>query len=131
MIVADTNIVAYLVIQGDLTDRVESLRAREKHWKAPALFRHEWLNVVTLYVYKKLLSRDEAIRAFRRGMALVEIDEGIPDPVRIINLHQASGCASYDCQFVALAEDVSVKMVTFDEQILRAFPSLAVLPEHL
>jgi predicted nucleic acid-binding protein len=131
MIVADTNIVAYFLLPGDETPRVEALRAKEKLWRAPALFRHEWLNVVTNYVYRKLLSRDEAIRVFRRGIALVEIDESIPDPVRIINLHEASGCASYDCQFVALAEDLSVKLITFDQQILRAFPHMAVTPEGI
>jgi predicted nucleic acid-binding protein len=131
MIVADTNIVAYFVLQGDETSRVEALRAKEKLWHVPSLFRHEWLNVVTVYVHRNLLTRDEAVRAFRRGVSLVTIDESIPDPSHIINLHIASGCASYDCQFIALAEELSAKLVTFDKQVLRAFPSVAVTPEGL
>jgi predicted nucleic acid-binding protein len=39
--------------------------------------------------------------------------------------------ASYDCQFVALAEDEAIELVTFDQQILKAFPSVAAPPESV
>ena len=45
---------------------------------------------------------------------------------RVIGLAAASACSSYDCEFVAVAKDLSVPLVTADRQILRAFPETAV-----
>jgi hypothetical protein len=36
-----------------------------------------------------------------------------------------STCSAYDCEYVALAEDLKTKLVTSDKQILRDFPGLA------
>ena len=121
MIVVDTNAVAYLVIKGVRTPQSEAVRARDADWHVPGLFRHEWLNVVTRYVEEELLTRDEAVRAYRRGVSLVKIDDASPDPIRIINLHLASGCSSYDCQSVAEAEKLGAKLVT-----LEAFSDTAI-----
>ena len=126
MTVVDTNAVAYLVIQGQFTRQTESARSRDPDWRVPGLFVHEWLNVVTRHVEERFLGRDEAIRAYRRGLALVKIDARPPDPVRVLNLHASSGCTSYDLQFVALADDLRVKLLTADNEVLKAFPDLAV-----
>ncbi len=125
MIVADTNVVAYFVIAGENTAHAEAVRSRDADWRVPGLFINEWLNVVTLHVLKKMLERDEAVRAYRRGLSLVRVHGGLPDPVRIINLHAASGCSSYDCQFIALAEDLGTRLVTADQQVVKAFPNVA------
>lgn len=38
----------------------------------------------------------------------------------------ASACSAYDCEFVALAEDIEVRLVTVDKQILSQFPDVAI-----
>jgi len=48
---------------------------------------------------------------------------------RIIKLVLASDCSAYDCEYVALAQDLGVSLVTADKQILRAFPKIAVSME--
>jgi predicted nucleic acid-binding protein len=130
MIVVDTNVLAYFVIRGSQTTKAENVRRRDHHWHVPSLFRHEWLNVVTRHVDQKLLTRDEALRRYRSGLALVKIDDAPPDVLRILNLHMSSGCTSYDCQFVAAAEHHGVKLVTEDQKILAAYPNVAVSLEQ-
>jgi len=129
VIVADTNVVSYLAIEGARTASVERVRAKDRTWFVPSLFVHEWLNVVTLHVKQNLMDRDVASRTYARGLSMVRIDERRPDPVEIINLHLRSGCTSYDCQFVALAEDLGARLLTIDGEVLKAFPEIAVRPE--
>ena len=45
---------------------------------------------------------------------------------RVLQLATDSGCTAYDCEFVALAQDLRVPLVTTDGKILRAFPTVAV-----
>ena len=58
--------------------------------------------------------------------------EGLEYIVRsahVIQLAERSGCSAYDCEFVAVAEDLAVRLVTADRQVLQAFPSIAVSPD--
>ncbi|GAG09940.1 unnamed protein product [marine sediment metagenome] len=38
----------------------------------------------------------------------------------------ASNCSAYDCEYVALADDLGVKLVTSDKQILEEFQKTAI-----
>jgi predicted nucleic acid-binding protein len=75
-----------------------------------------------MHVRERIFERDEAVRIYRRGVSMVTVQSGDPDPVRIINLHVGSRCASYDCEFAALAQDLGVTLVTADQQLVQAFP---------
>lgn len=121
MIVADTNLVVYLLIPGENTNAAESIRKRDPRWISPPLFRYELLNVLAFYVRSDRLDRDDAVRLYRRGLAMVKIDDFTPDAVSVFNLSQSSGCSTYDLEFVALAMHRDVSLVTADQQIIRAF----------
>lgn len=47
----------------------------------------------------------------------------------VLQLSLRAGCSAHDCEFVALALDLDVKLVTTDRQVLRAFPGTAMSPE--
>ena len=47
----------------------------------------------------------------------------------VLPLAIRSGCSAYDCEYVALAEEIGIRLVTFDEQIQGAFRDRAVAPE--
>ena len=40
---------------------------------------------------------------------------------KVLELVQTSPCSAYDCEFVALAHQLGVKLVTMDGKVLRAF----------
>ena len=130
MMVVDTNTVAYFLIEGEHTRRAEVARSRDADWRVPSLFTYEWMNVLTRYVHREIFDRDQAVRLYRRGMALVSVEPRMPDPVQVINLHLGSGCSSYDCQFVALAENLRTNL-TLDKELLAGFPDVAVDLSHL
>jgi predicted nucleic acid-binding protein len=126
MIVADTNMIAYLVIPGQMTSLAEAARARDGDWRAPSLFASEWLNVVATHLRAGIFDRDEALRVYRRGLSMVMAHATRPDPVHVLNLTAQSGCTSYDCEFVALADDLGVPLVTADQKVVVAFPRSVV-----
>ena len=45
---------------------------------------------------------------------------------RILRLAADSGCAAYDCEFVALALDLGVPLVTSDRALIEKFKPAAV-----
>jgi predicted nucleic acid-binding protein len=47
----------------------------------------------------------------------------------VLALVPTSPCSAYDLEFVALAQSLDVPFVTFDRQVLAAFPAVALHPQ--
>lgn len=126
MIVADANLLVYLLVPGPSTQDAERVRAREKIWIAPPLLRYELMNVLARHVKGGQITRDEAARSAKRGLAMVELSVLKPDPVTLLTLVAQSGCSTYDLEYVWLAEETDSPLVTADQEVLDAFPDVAV-----
>ena len=50
MIVTDTNVIAYLYLEGERSVQVEKVLEKDPHWVAPLLWRSEFRNVLALYM---------------------------------------------------------------------------------
>jgi predicted nucleic acid-binding protein len=48
------------------------------------------------------------------------------DARKVLELAYRTKCSAYDCEYVALAQDLNTELVTTDKQVLKAFPDLAV-----
>jgi predicted nucleic acid-binding protein len=48
----------------------------------------------------------------------------------VLQLVSTSRCTSYDCEFVAAAQQLGVPLITEDRAILAAFPDLAQSLHH-
>jgi predicted nucleic acid-binding protein len=59
-------------------------------------------------------------------MNLVTVTKLQSDPLFIFNSCQATGCSPYDLEFVWLAMELGVPLVTTDQELLRVFPTVAV-----
>ncbi|QXL83562.1 type II toxin-antitoxin system VapC family toxin [Comamonas sp. NLF-1-9] len=125
MIVVDTNVLAYLYLPGEHTAAAEALLERQPDWAAPVLWRSELRNVLTGYLRRGLLGFEQASAIQLEAQALMQGAEHEVDSLQVLQLAQHSGCSAYDCEFVALAQQLGVPLVTMDAQILRAFPDIA------
>ncbi len=131
MIVVDTNVIAYLFLPGERSAQVEQLLRRQPQWAAPVLWRSEFCNILALYLRKGLLSRQGAHSIMDQALLLLNGREFAVSPAQVLDLCAASGCSAYDCEFVALARDLAIPLVTVDREILRCFPETAVAPDNL
>jgi predicted nucleic acid-binding protein len=127
MIVADTNVIAYLSIPSPYTEMAEQLLLQEPDWIAPRLWRSELRNVLALYLRKSLISFDEALRIQSAMEELLQDQEYDTSSLDILSLVNNSSCSAYDCEFVALAKSFNIKLVTMDKKVARSFPDAAVL----
>ena len=72
MIVADTNVIAYLTLPSRYTEMAEQALLADPDWIAPALWRSELRNVLALYLRKALISFGEALRIQERAEAFLQ-----------------------------------------------------------
>ena len=129
MIVVDTNILAYLLIPGKYTDSAERLLAADPDWAAPRLWRSELRNVLATYVRNELMEVADAAALHQRAASLIGTEEYDVETMDVLRLAKSSGCSGYDCEFMALAEFLDVKLVTSDAKLAKAFPARAqILP---
>lgn len=125
MIVVDTNVIATLFLGGEKTDMARAVFRKDSVWTAPILWRSELRNVLALYLRKGLLSLAGALELIGEAETLMADAEYQVDSGRVLGLVEGSSCSAYDCEFVALAEDLGVPLVTADRKILADFPAIA------
>lgn len=125
MIVVDTNILAYLYLPGPFTAAAETLLIESPDWAAPQLWRSEFRNILSGYLRRGTLDLQRAIALQREAETLLVSSEYAVDFEAVLELAAGSGCSAYDCEFVALARMLGVKLVTMDAKLLKAFPKTA------
>ena len=126
MIVVDTNLLAYLFLTGEHSTEAEQALRRDPEWAAPLLWRSEFRNVLARYNQRELLSVREAGVIMDAAIDLMSGREYQVVSHRVLGLTAASTCSAYDCEFVALAQDLGVPLVTADRKVLDQFPDVAV-----
>jgi len=126
MIVVDTNIIAALYLEAQRSSQAEQLLVKNSNWAAPILWRSEFLNVLALYIRKGYLSLTQANQIMQEAMRLMQGREYETVSLHVLELVNSSDCSAYDCEFVALAQDLKTSLVTLDKKILNDFPEVAV-----
>jgi len=126
MIVVDTNVLVYLLLPTPHAAQADAILLKDPDWIAPALIHSEFRNVLLGAVRRKDIEADDAPVLLDRAMEVITVPEGGANGRAVLSLALASGCSAYDCEFVWLARDLRVPLVTEDRQVLEAFPDTAV-----
>ena len=126
MIVVDTNVIGYLYLTGERSAQAEQALLRDRRWAAPLLWRSEFRNVLAMCLRRRLLTLGTARQIMNEAMDLMSGGEYEVVSSQVLGLVARSTCSAYDCEFVALAQDLGVPLVTVDRQILAQFPDVAV-----
>jgi predicted nucleic acid-binding protein len=130
MIVVDTNIIASMWVPNDMDEWVYKVLKKDNDWVAPLLWRSEFRNVLSIYLRKEILDLSIVLQATEEAEQLMNANEFEVNSTQVMSLVSDSSCSAYDCEFVALADDLNVQLVTFDKKIIREFPNIAISPEE-
>lgn len=126
MIVADTNIIAYLYLPTAQTDESVALLHKDPHWVAPLLWRNEFRNVLALYVRKGIIDLNTAIAMQSQAEQQLAENEYTANSIDVLTLASKSGCSAYDCEFVSVATSLNLKLITGDKKLVQLFPGIAM-----
>lgn len=128
MIVVDTNIIAYLLIDGKYTDSVIQLRKNDPDWIAPRLWLDEFLNILATSERHGVMSSQVADATLNLACEIMEGKSYDISAQRILSTSRRTGCTAYDSQYVCLAEDLGIQLYTFDKKVLANCEGIAVKP---
>jgi len=126
MIVADSNALAYLTIRSEFSALAEAVFAVDASWAAPLLWLSEYRSTLAKYLQRRGMTMESALLSLRSAEEVIGGREYKVSSEKVLELVKNSGCTAYDCEYVALAQDLKVPLLTTNQQLLRAFPKTAV-----
>ena len=130
MIVVDTNIIAHFWLPSDHSQLCDQVFEQDPEWIAPVLWIGEFRNVVSLYLRKQLIDLSKALQISEKAQELMKDRQFYVHSLQVFDFVNKSNCSSYDCEFVSLANDMSVPLITLDKKVLNTFPDIATHPTN-
>ena len=103
MIVADVDIVAYLLIAGDRSDAARAVWERDPAWRLPPLWRYEFLNILAAVGSSQRVSPADLSITWERALQIVGGGEQEPDLESALSIALEYDLSAYHAQYVALA----------------------------
>ena len=126
MIVSDTNLIVYLHVESEFTSRARQVHALDPDWAFPPVSRSEVANVLAT------LAREEWIAAEAAASIMERIEPRMAAGFRdvsmkaVLSLAVEDDISAYDAQFIVLARQLGVVLVTEDGKLMKRFPDVAV-----
>lgn len=126
MIAVDTNIICYRWMASPESAAVDQVLRKDPDWIVPLLWRSEFRNVLAGAIRHGRISAENAVNTIAQAENSLLGREFLVSSQTVMQFVQSSRCSAYDCEFVALAQEQGVPLLTADRQILRAFPKLTI-----
>ncbi len=130
MIVADANLLIHLLSREPESQQARAVFVADGEWAAPLLWRSEFRNAMATAVRLRSITIGDALERVRRAHAVLLGREFDVISDRVLSLAAESGCSAYDCEYIDVAQRLAVPLVTSDRKLIRAFPRVAVSPQH-
>jgi predicted nucleic acid-binding protein len=126
LIVSDTNLIACLLVDGPFKREAQAVYEKDPDWVAPPLWRSEFRHVLIQSLRHGLSTLPDVLELMELAGDLMGGREIESNSTRILRLAADSGCSAYDCEFVALAQDLGISMVSSDRALIAKFKPTVV-----
>jgi predicted nucleic acid-binding protein len=125
VLVIDTNILAYLLIEGDQTKNAQALFARDADWRSDAFLLIEFSNILVTYRRTGSLTGNQAEGLLAEAERLMRGLINVPHS-RALQTADQFGVAVYDARFLAAAQMLNSRLVTEDAKLRAAAPGITM-----
>lgn len=123
MVVVDTNVLAYLLIESDRTKEAQALFAKDSDWRSEAFLLVEFSNALTTYRRMGALSGQQTESLLAEAATRVRELLSVPN-LQALRRAERFAVSAYDARFLAVADTLGVKLVTEDAKLRAAAPAL-------
>jgi predicted nucleic acid-binding protein len=123
-------LITFFAVRSDHSELADAVCETDVAWAAPLLWRSEVRNALVKYIQHAGMSLESALLALETAEEIIGAREYRVSSEQVLELAAQSRCTAYDCEYVALAQELGVPLVTTDKQILKAFPKTAVSLEN-
>ncbi|HMP90074.1 MAG TPA: type II toxin-antitoxin system VapC family toxin [Kiritimatiellia bacterium] len=128
MIVADSTLIAYLLIPDHKSVMADEIFLKGPDWAVPLICRSEIRNILNLYMRHEKKSLNKAKATKEKAEHLWREHEYSVPSNDVLELTHKHHVAAYDGEIVALAQELNVTLVTFDKVVKEMYPRVAVDP---
>lgn len=121
----DTNVLAYLLIEGDRTPAAQALYARDSDWHSEGFIMVELSNILATYVRTQAMTHKQGLALLASAHALMLSLTSL-DHAQALETATEFAISAYDARFIALARQMRVKLVTEDVKLRAAVPAWTI-----
>jgi len=129
MIVADCNLIAYLLLAGPQTRTAEAVFLRDPAWAAPLLWRSELRNVLATQMRVNHLPLAEALLKMTEAETVIGSLEFPVSSDEVLEECARSGASAYNAEYLVVARKLQVPLLTLDQRLLSSGAPVAWTPE--
>ncbi len=122
VVLVDTNILAYLLIEGDRTPAAQALYGRDPDWRSESFIMVELSNILATYVRARALTHKQATGLLAEAQALMPTLTSLQHQQGLDTATEFS-ISAYDARFIAVARQMRVKLITEDVKLRTAVPA--------
>ncbi|MGP1677330.1 MAG: type II toxin-antitoxin system VapC family toxin [Giesbergeria sp.] len=123
MVVVDTNVLTYLLIEGDRTKQAQALFAKDSDWRSEAFILVEFSNVLATYRRMGALTSQQTQSLLAQAATRVRELVSVPN-LQALRFAERFAVSAYDARFLAVADSLGGKLVTEDAKLRAAAPAL-------
>lgn len=123
MLAVDSNVLAYLLLEGDRTAEAQALYARDPDWRSEGFLLIEFSNILATYARRGALAADSAQELLAAAERVVNGLVNLPH-ARALKLAADYGVSAYDARFLGAAQALGTRLVTEDAKLRAAAPAL-------
>ena len=124
MLLVDTNVVAYLLIEGDHTEAAQELHTRDSDWRSEAFLLVEFTNVLVSSIARKRMTLSMAKDFLAKAASLFDGKLGRIPHASVLAIATRHRVSAYDARFLSLADQLGSRLITEDARLRAAAPAL-------
>jgi predicted nucleic acid-binding protein len=124
MVAIDSNVLAYLLIDGNQTAHARALLDRDADWHSDAFVLIDLTNVLASAVRLRGLGLSQATTVLSNAQSVIEPGLHAVPHADALALAARYRVSAYDARYLVVARELGTRLVTEDARLRKAAPTL-------